>query len=288
MSRSHKIVDSLESNSGIGPIASGSRDFESALLDQIHPWLESESESESPPVPVVACGMIGSQNGWVETPYHAAPCSPVTDSIPVHTKSPLISLSIISGIKQLTPPDIMRGEETQIAGFLASSPNFEGWICLPGTHSKWARIAQGKIQQFQTFMTGEVFNLLATQSLLKFTTAHKGWDPSAFQSGLDLAAESPQNLLSHAFQLRPDAILNHLSPVASRSKLSGILIGHECHAAISYLSQITPKSPICLIGNPKICHIYQQSIKAHKHTSTISHSHTTTPAGLAHYLHPHK
>ena len=58
----------------------------------------------------------------------------------------------------------MRGEETQIAGFLALNPKFDGVICLPGTHTKWVHISAGEIVSFRTFMTGEMFALLSQQS----------------------------------------------------------------------------------------------------------------------------
>ena len=51
----------------------------------------------------------------------------------------------------------MRGEETQIAGFLALNPGWDGVICLPGTHSKWAHVSAGEVVSFQTFLTGESF-----------------------------------------------------------------------------------------------------------------------------------
>lgn len=49
----------------------------------------------------------------------------------------------------------MRGEEIQIAGYLAEKPDFDGVICLPGTHTKWVRISAGEIVGFATFLTGE-------------------------------------------------------------------------------------------------------------------------------------
>ena len=61
----------------------------------------------------------------------------------------------------------MRGEETQIAGALSLMPGFDGVLCLPGTHSKWAQICAGEVVSFQTFMTGEMFALLSEQSVLR-------------------------------------------------------------------------------------------------------------------------
>ena len=63
-------------------------------------------------------------------------------------------------------PDVMRGEETQILGALGASGRADGLFVLPGTHSKWARVEAGRIVDFATFMTGEVFAALKDHSLL--------------------------------------------------------------------------------------------------------------------------
>ena len=75
----------------------------------------------------------------------------------------------------------MRGEETQIAGFLSENPAFEGVLCLPGTHTKWVRIDAGEIVHFRTFMTGELFGLLVrcTRSCVT-ALSDSGWDEIEF------------------------------------------------------------------------------------------------------------
>jgi 2-dehydro-3-deoxygalactonokinase len=91
--------------------------FEPALLRLIGPWL-----TDGPPV--VACGMVGSRQGWCEAPYRTVPCTPLDpgragDQAP--TADPR-SVSIAPGLKQASPADVMRGEETQIAGALRLMP----------------------------------------------------------------------------------------------------------------------------------------------------------------------
>ena len=57
------------SDDGMGKLT---RDgFEPALLRLIGPWLAGW------PGPVVACGMVGSRQGWCEAPYRAVPCTPL-------------------------------------------------------------------------------------------------------------------------------------------------------------------------------------------------------------------
>ena len=111
--------------------------------------------------------MVGARQGWIEAPYASVPCTPATQTIAPECRDPRLEMHILAGIRQLHPPDVMRGEETQIAGVLLREPGFEGVICLPGTHTKWAEVAGGIITSFQTFMTGELFGLLSTQSVLR-------------------------------------------------------------------------------------------------------------------------
>jgi len=89
-------------------------------------------------------------------------------------------MHILPGLKQDKNPDVMRGEETQIAGFLAGNPDFDGVLCLPGTHTKWVHISAKEIVSFQTVMTGELFALLSQNSVAHRTSmrsTQKLWKP---------------------------------------------------------------------------------------------------------------
>ena len=120
-------IDHAESDRGMAAIVSGDGDFESALLDLIQPWLK-----EDQPTPVIACGMVGARQGWIEVPYAETPCSPNTGLTKAPTKHPQINVSILAGVSQADPADVMRGEETQIAGLLAINPDFEGLVFAAG------------------------------------------------------------------------------------------------------------------------------------------------------------
>jgi phosphonate metabolism protein PhnN/1,5-bisphosphokinase (PRPP-forming) len=93
-----------------------------------------------------------------------------------------LSVHVAPGLRQGKPADVMRGEETQIAGFLALNPNWDGVICLPGTHSKWVHISAGEVVSFQTFLTGEMFALLSQASVLRHGMQGDGWDDAAFDA----------------------------------------------------------------------------------------------------------
>lgn len=254
MSESGEALGFMQSDRGMKAIVATDGDFESALLDLIRPWLEPGRK-----MPVAACGMVGAKQGWIEVPYFVAPCSPTTQRYQAPTQSHEIEVWIHGGIQQSKPADVMRGEETQIAGLLAGTPDYEGLVCIPGTHTKWVTIAEGKVQRFRTYMTGEAFALLSEQSVLKFTLASEGWDRAAFLEGFQSTLESPETLLSNCFGLRAEAILNDLEGVAGRSQLSGFLLGHEVAGVMGENSTL---EALTLIGADSLMEIYRTALES--------------------------
>ena len=217
------------SGQGVGTLQNG--DFEAALLDLIEPYLIADTA-----LPVICCGVVGSRQGWSDAAYLSVPCAAPNGKTAtrVACNDPRISVSILPGIKQITPPDVMCGEETQIAGFLQGNPDFAGVICLPGTHTKWVHISANEIVSFQTFMTGELFALLSKQSVLRHSVGNDGFDPSKFETAVAEAIDRPQVLASKLFGLHAGALVADLDPVTARSRLSGLLIGVELAGARPY------------------------------------------------------
>ena len=127
-------LEERHSDRGMGKLSRG--EFEPALLALVEDWLASPPAK---PMLVVICGMAGARQGWIEAPYRPTPGTPTgPDGMqPVPTSDPRLCAFIVPGLSQMKPADVMRGEETQIAGALALNPGFDGVICLPGTHSKW-------------------------------------------------------------------------------------------------------------------------------------------------------
>lgn len=229
--------------------------FEPALLDLLGPWLGSER------LPVIACGMVGAKQGWREAPYVAVPCAPLAlaqaERPPVRDRR--LDVRILPGVSQLSPPDVMRGEETQIAGYLRGDPEFDGVICLPGTHSKWVHVSAGEIVSFRTFMTGELFDLLSRQSVLRHSvTQEDGWDDAAFLSSVDDMMSNPQRLAARLFGLRAGALLEGTDPATVRARLSGLLLGMEIAGARDYWLG----RDIMLIGAPTLTARYRTALQA--------------------------
>lgn len=229
--------------------------FEPALLRLVGGWLEDGRVTD-----VVACGMVGSRQGWHEAPYRAVPCTPFDASAPViaPTRDPRIRVRLVPGLKQDRPADVMRGEETQIAGALALNPGFDGVLCLPGTHSKWAHVSAGEVVSFQTFMTGELFALLSQASVLRHGMGGEGWDDAAFDAALSDALSRPERIGARLFSIRAEGLLSGLSAQAARSRLSGLLIGTELAAAKPYwLGQ-----PVAIIGSEGLARAYARALAA--------------------------
>ena len=113
--------------------------------------------------------------------------------------------------RQDKPADVMRGEETQLAGLLAAEPGFDGVACLPGTHTKWVHLSAGEVVSFASYMTGELFALLATQSVLRKTVGQDGWSEPDFLEAVDETLSRPERMAARLFPLRAEALLHGLA-----------------------------------------------------------------------------
>ena len=249
-------------------------DFEPALIRLIEPWLGAGVTS------VLACGMVGSRQGWCEAPYRATPCTPmdVGQMVRVPVRDPRITVQIVPGLKQMKPADVMRGEETQIAGALALDPAFDGAMCLPGTHSKWVQISAGEVVSFQTHLTGEMFALLSTQSVLRHGMAGTGWDEAAFDAGVAEGMARPERLAASLFQLRAEGLIADLGADAARARLSGLLIGAELAASRAYWLGVR----VVLVGSVALTGLYARALAAQAVTAETLAAKDCTIAGLAH------
>ncbi len=263
-----RVRAAAQSDQGMGVLARS--DFEGALLALVADWLPPGQVTQ-----VIACGMVGSRQGWVEAPYRALPCVPLAGGlVPAPTQDPRLSVHVVPGLKQAQPANVMRGEETQIAGFLARHPGWDGVLCLPGTHSKWVHLSAGEVVSFQTFLTGEVFALLATQSVLRHSVS--GWDAAGFKAGLTQGFERPDRLMGRLFPLRAEALLGGLDPGVARARLSGLLIGAELAVARPYwLGQ-----RVAIIGARDLAGLYLQALAEVEMPATQVDATEMTLAGL--------
>jgi 2-dehydro-3-deoxygalactonokinase len=243
-----RVIDRRDSTQGITSVAAGG--FDAVLLDAVGDWLRA-GETD-----VLMAGMIGSRQGWVEAPYLACPAGLdqlAAALMPVPFAAARVA--IVPGLRGEDPsgtPEVMRGEETQLAGLV-------GWAgpaasaCLPGTHSKWAIVAEGNVTNFATHMTGEIFSAVRSATILGRMMQDGPTDEPAFRRGVARAAE-PGGLLHHLFGVRTQGLFGRLSALESASYLSGLLIGHEIEAA-------RPAGTVHLIGAPALCSLYSLALE---------------------------
>ena len=211
---------------------------------------------------------------FVPVPVTPASLVPKRSTAP---RDPRLLLSIVPGISQNSPPDIMRGEETQVAGFLAQSPGFDGVLCLPGPHTKWVHLSAGEIVSFQTCITGEMFSLLSRHSVLRPAVTATSLDAPAFADAVSDTLSRPERLAQRLFAIRADATLNAVRPEVSRARLSGALIGAELAATRPYwLGQ-----DVVVAGPPALADLYARALSAQGVAARAMDADPLARAGLA-------
>lgn len=271
MDADFEIMEARSSDQGMASL--NPNEFETALLDLTGDWLTTNTAT-----PVIACGMVGAKQGWIEAPYVSVPCElSLGHMIKPVSNDPRLDVFVLSGLSQETPfADVMRGEETQIAGLIALNPNFDGVVCLPGTHTKWAHVSAREVVSFQTFMTGELFSLLSNQSVLKHSIPEDGLDQERFETAVQDALSRPANIAAKLFELRARDLLQGADRIGLRSTLSGYLIGLELGGARPYwLGQ-----EIALIGDNALSNLYSIALNAQGAVTTIYDATDMTLGGL--------
>ncbi len=229
--------------------------FGDTLREEIGPWLAAGEEH------VLLSGMIGSRQGWVEAPYLPCPAG-LPDLAAALIDIPFDWAKVklvpgLSGTDSSSVPEVMRGEETQVLG-IPTLMRSGGLACLPGTHSKWVTVQEGRITSFTTHMTGEVFAALRGHTILGRMMRDGPAGGVPFEAGLRRSADRG-GLLHHLFGVRSRALTGELSETDSPAYLSGLLIGHEIRSA---LGQTDGKAVVQVIGDPDLTSLYATAIAA--------------------------
>lgn len=189
-------------------------------------------------LPVIVCGMAGARQGWIEAPYVTLPCG--LDGIlagAVAVPGQSRPIRILPGLAQRRDdaPDVMRGEETQLAGIAPLFASGRHVVCMPGTHSKWVEGKDGIIAGFGTWLTGELFSVLSKQSILRHslgeTIAPPMPDDRAFLAACEQALGQGGDIGPALFRIRAATLLQDREPARSAATLSGLLIGAEIASA---------------------------------------------------------
>ena len=226
--------------------------------------------------------MAGARQGWVEAPYLKTP----TRLDALHEGAIRIDgpgdIRILPGIAQARPdrPDVMRGEETQLLG--VTEADFTGLVCIPGTHSKWISIEAGRIVEFSTYMTGELYSVIAQHSILAHAVEAEGpapVDSRPFREGLSAAMAAPTSLTASLFRLRAAQLLGFEQRADGAARLSGLLIGTEL--ADAHGTDHGPLRSVRLIGAGALGRLYGAALAGQGLEVTTVDAEQASRLGLA-------
>ena len=212
---------------------------------------------------IVMSGMVGSRNGWKEAPYLSVehPLSRLGEAMmEIETAIPGVRVRVVPGFRYIDAhglPDVMRGEETQVLGTLELS-DAGGWFLLPGTHSKWAHVNDGRITEFMTFMTGELYAILSQHGTLAKVITSQDAVQEAFADGLRAARAG--GFTHTAFCCRALVVTDMMPPAHSASYLSGLLIGTELFEIVKKAGDAM-SAPVQVVGSPALTSRYLSALE---------------------------
>lgn len=253
-----------ERRSGEGMLTAGTEGF--------GPILEKHLAAAGAPadLPVVICGMAGARQGWIEAPYVTLPAgldSILAGAVPVpgQGSGQARRIRILPGLAQRSvgAPDVMRGEETQLAGVLPLFAAGRHIICMPGTHSKWVDASDGTISGFRTWLTGELFSILSKQSILRHSIGEGAApalpDTPAYVAACTEALGHGGDIGPSLFRVRAATLLHDLKPDDASAALSGLLIGAEIASARRVFG--APAEKIILVASGPLGSLYAAALK---------------------------
>ena len=263
---------------GILQVAHGQ--FQNVFEQRFGDWIDTRTLC-------LISGMAGSRQGWREAPY--CPCPSGFEDLAQHLQwIEKDRIGIVPGLSTWNDdtPDVMRGEEIQIFGALTTQQIQTAQFVLPGTHSKWAHVLDGKICAFKTFMTGEFYALLSQHSILAKTCLPDApLKKEVFIDGV-MQSQKPGGLLHHAFTARSLALFEKLNPAQSSSYISGLLIGEEIKSAKAEMQG--QGTPLFILGNGQLTQRYGFAMEALGLTATALADEVTWSGlwALANHLYP--
>ncbi len=234
---------------------------------------------------VLVCGMAGAKTGWREAGYLDAPTA-LNALMPAAVRPDTGDLSfdvrILPGVCQRKPgaEDVMRGEETQLLGLTVLRRGYSGTVIMPGTHSKWVTLEDGRLTRFETAMTGELFEVLGAHSVLRLSLGGEQNGPATedgIAAGMEAGITAPERLSSLLFRARSASLLAGKGADWCSGYLSGLLVGAE---VAGHRDWIGPAA-VPLIGSTRLCRIYAAALKRLGATSETIEATTATLAGLS-------
>ncbi|MDB5505714.1 MAG: hypothetical protein JWR75_352 [Devosia sp.] len=252
ISAAGETVFSCDSENGMGKLSR--EQFPAALTSLIGDVLDLQRPTE-----VLICGMAGARQGWLEAPYLETPANLgqlAQGAVRPALEGTRLSVRILPGVCQKAGgEDVIRGEETQLLGLITLRPEFSGVVAMPGTHCKWAMLEAGKLTRFATAMTGELYELLSTHSVLRHSLTGERNGPATEEgtaAGLDAGLAHPEKLTNLLFRTRAAALVAAKGADWCSGYLSGLLIGAEIGGMRDWIG--TASVPI--VGSARLARTY--------------------------------
>ena len=239
------VLDSRADPRGAGGLAPDQ--FRAVLDDVAGDWLNDG-------LPVLVSGMAGARGRWREMAYLPCPAGVADLASAVASPDDAPHVSIVPGVAVFEDSrleDVIRGEETQVFGLDAPD---DAVVVGPGTHSKWIRTAGGRVTDFRTFMTGELFAAIRKGTILGAGMSDPGVDDDAFAAGVQRSLRDPA-VTAALFSVRVEGLAGRLSPTSSADYLSGLLIGAEVAAQADASNR-----PVILLGAEALSRRYAAAL----------------------------
>ena len=207
--------------------------------------------------PMLLAGMVGSNRGWIEVPYAHCPAG-LADLAAQIAWAMEGSAALVPGVAYLNGrADVMRGEEVQILGVAeAGEIPPDCLVCHPGTHNKWIELRGGRIENFRTVMTGELFNLLRDKSILSDLLKGDVEPDDAFREGVRRSLGGAA-LTAELFETRARVLLGRSPAEDGGAFVSGLLIGHDLRVGLELQADL----PVVAIGRPELTQLYAAALK---------------------------
>ncbi|AOR80049.1 2-oxo-3-deoxygalactonate kinase (plasmid) [Novosphingobium resinovorum] len=224
-------------------------------------------------LPMLLAGMVGSNRGWHDAGYVAAPAG--IAELAAGLVSPVEGVAIVPGVcrDRNGRQDVMRGEEVQLLGAVAAGlAPAEALLCQPGTHAKWAVMRGGALADFTTAMTGEMFAMLKAHSLIGSEMTGEVDADAEFRKGVEASADG--DLLAALFGVRAASVLGARAPGTAAAYVSGLLLGTDCRA------RIKPGETVYLLADGLLARLYSAAISIAGGEAVVVDSHAAFIAGI--------
>jgi len=231
----------------------------------------------------IICGAIGSNIGWREVGYIALPA----DHSEMLSKAKtfevgLMAVTLLGGVKIehniIDLPDTLRGEETQSFGWMALTGLSDGLLCLPGTHTKWVLIKDGKIWQLNTGLSGELFEIVSRHSMLTRGAEMFDAPNDAFAEGVDVTRrDAPPALIQSLMSVRNKQLFGQMETVMANSYLAGLIIGEDVRESVKLFGA----DHVHIIGSSVTASHYEKALRMNGVETTRHDDQACTLKGLA-------